>query len=183
MVSRASIISFVSVRSWRAAHRRVLACVLSLFVASGALAQPAHEGNAHEAEAAEHHSSRFAVAGFIGATREHGRNEPTLGVEGGFNISETWSVGAVIERADRKRDSTLVLLGVGWHPFGPALRFQFGVGSKDPAGKRETVIRTGIAYEIELRERWFVKPYLALDFIEHAEDEEVLGVYIGKGFQ
>jgi hypothetical protein len=44
-------------------------------------------------------------------------------------------------------------------------------------------VRTAIAYEIELRERWFLKPYFALDFIENEEDEEVFGLYIGKGFQ
>jgi hypothetical protein len=132
---------------------------------------------AHEA-----HEARFAVAAFVGATRAHGSNESTLGLEGGYRISATWSVGGVVERADRERDSTLVLIGVGWHPLGSAWRFQVGLGRKDPAGEQEAVFRTGIAYEKELHQGWFVKPYLAKDFIQHADDEEVFGAYFGRSF-
>jgi hypothetical protein len=136
----------------------------------------------HEADAPEAHEARFAVAAFVGATRAHGGNETTLGLEGGLRINDTWSVGAVVERADRERNSTLVLVGLGWHPLGPAWRFQVGVGRKDPQGERENVFRTGVAYEKELHRGWFVKPYLAKDFIRHEDDEEVFGAYIGTKF-
>jgi len=56
------------------------------------------------------------------------------------------------------------------------------MGTKDPSGVKETVLRTAVGYEFKLDSSWFIKPYLALDFIENEENEEVIGVYIGKGF-
>jgi hypothetical protein len=132
--------------------------------------------------AEEQHHNKYAVAGFIGATRANGSNELTLGVEGGYNFSEKWSIGAVIERAEREQHSTLFLIGVGWHPLGPELRLQLALGRKDPSGHTETVIRTGIGYELELENSWFIKPYAAVDFISNEDHEPVFGLYVGRGF-
>jgi len=145
--------------------------------ADGALAQ-----ETGHVTGAEHEHHRYAVAGFIGGTRVDSDNELTLGIEGGLHLNSKWSIGAVLERADRERDSTLVLLGVGWHPIGPALRLQLGLGRKDPRGTTETVLRTGVAYEMEIENGWFVKPYLAIDFIHNEDNEGVFGLYIGRGF-
>jgi hypothetical protein len=146
-----------------------------MFFAQTAFAQSSGE----EPEEQEH---RYGVAAFLGGTRaEHG-TEFTFGLEAGYVLNRSWSVGAVIERAERERHSTLFLVGVGWHPFGPGFRLQLGVGRKDPAGESQNVWRTALAYEFEVAHDWAVKPYLALDFIENEEDEEVFGVYIGRGF-
>lgn len=67
---------------------------------------------------------------------------------------------------------------VGFHPW-EGLRLQLGVGHKDPSGKQENVLRTGITYDWEFAPTWFLKPYFALDFIEN---EEVFGFYFGKLF-
>jgi hypothetical protein len=159
-----------------------IACLslAGLLMSSQGLAQESHDEANQEAHEETHH--RYAVAGFVGSTRVGSDNEFTLGVEAGMHLNSKWSIGAVIERAERERHSTLVMVGVGWHPIGAALRFQLGLGRKDPSGKEETVVRTAVAYEIELRDRWFLKPYLAVDFIEDEENEEVFGVYIGRGF-
>ena len=156
---------------------RTATCLfLALLLRSGpGLAQEAHE--AHEEKA-----HRYAVAGFIGSTHVGGENEVTLGIEAGLNLNSRWSLGAVFERAERERHSTLYLVGLGWHPLGPALRFQLGLGRKDPRGNEETVVRTGVAYEMELADSWFLKPYLALDFIDNEENEEVFGLYVGRSF-
>lgn len=137
-------------------------------------------GNAQEEE--EHGHPKYAIAAFVGGTHVGGTNEFTLGIEGGYTINSTWSIGGVLERSDRERSSTLYLVGVGWHPIGRAFRLQLGVGRKDPSGHTENVVRTGVAYELELEHNWFIKPYLAIDFISHEENEEVFGIYIGKGF-
>ena len=150
--------------------------LVSLLLYRPAIAQEEHEGT-HESG-----GHRYAIAGFVGSTHVGSEHEFTLGIEAGMNLSSQWSIGAVIERAERERDSTLLLVGVGWHPLGPALRFQLGLGRKDPSGKEETVVRTGVAYELELKEHWFLKPYLAIDFIDDEENEEVFGVYIGRTF-
>ena len=137
-------------------------------------------GNAQEEE--EHAHTKYAIAGFVGGTHVGGKNEFTLGIEGGYIINSKWSLGAVLERAERKNSSTLILLGVGWHPIGAALRLQLGVGRKDPSGHTENVVRTAIAYEIVMEHNWFIKPYLAVDFISQEENEQLFGVYVGKGF-
>ena len=136
-------------------------------------------GNAQEEE---HTHAKYAIAAFVGGTHVGDTNEFTLGIEGGLNINSTWSIGAVLERSERSKSSTLILLGIGWHPMGPGLRLQLGAGRKDPSGQTENVVRTGIAYELEMEHNWFIKPYLAIDFISHEENEEVFGMYIGKGF-
>lgn len=136
--------------------------------------------NAAETES-EHGHPKNAIALFMGATHAHGENEPTLGLEFGTNLNETWSIGGVIERSDRGKETTLLLAGVGWHPR-QKMRLQLAVGRKDPSDSRENVLRTAMTYEYELAHHWFIKPYLAYDFIEHEEDEPVFGLYIGKLF-
>ena len=148
-----------------------------LFIALPSAAQ--QETHGHEADGGHH---QYAVAGFIGSTRAHGENEFTLGVEFGYHLNSRWSIGAVFERAERERHTSLLLAGVGWHPFGPALRFQLAAGIKDPSGTTEAVLRTGVGYEMELDNGWFIKPYLAADFISNEDTEGVFGLYIGRGF-
>jgi hypothetical protein len=136
----------------------------------------------HAEEEKQHPHKKYAIAAFLGSTRVDSSNEFTVGVEAGYSINSNWSIGAVLERAERSQHSTLFLLGLGWHPIGPALRLQLGAGRKDPSGHAETVVRTGVAYELELEHDWFIKPYIALDFISHEDNEQVFGIYIGKGF-
>ena len=136
--------------------------------------------NAAETES-EHGQPKNAIALFVGATHAHGENEPTAGLEFGRNLNETWSVGAVIEQTDRGKETSLMLVGFGWHPH-QKMRLQLAVGRKDPSGSHESVFRTAITYEYELGHHWFAKPYLAYDFIEHEEDEPVFGLYIGRLF-
>lgn len=124
---------------------------------------------------------RWGVGLFLGATHVKGHNESTLGLELGYVINKDWSVGVVAERSERERDTTLLLAGVGWHPW-HGLRFQLGAGRKDPAGKQENVIRTAVTYDWEFAPTWVLKPYFAFDFIENEETEEVFGFYFGKLF-
>ena len=69
-------------------------------------------GNAEEEK--QHPHKKYAIAAFLGGTRADSSNEFTVGVEAGYNINSNWSVGAVLERADREQHSTLFLLGFGW---------------------------------------------------------------------
>ena len=43
-------------------------------------------------------------------------------------------------------------------------------------------MRTGLAYEMEIDKGWFLKPSLALDFIDGEDNEGVFGLYIGRAF-
>ena len=159
---------------------RVCRSTLAMSLLAMALPVAAQESaSGHEAEGGHH---KYGLAGFVGSTRVHGENEFTLGIEAGFNLSSTWSLGVVFERAERERDTSLLLAGIGWHPFGHALRFQLAAGIKDPSGTTEAVVRTGVGYEMEVDNGWFIKPYIAVDFINNEDTEGVFGLYIGRGF-
>ena len=47
---------------------------------------------------------------------------------------------------------------------------------------QEDVARAGLGYEFMLRDGWFVKSYVAVNFIENEDSEEVYGVYVGRAF-
>jgi len=148
---------------------------LGLLLQSLPVSAAEHETEAHEA------APRYVLGVFLGYTRAHGENEPTIGVEGGFNINEKWSAGAVVEQTNKGRDTTMLLLGVGYHPT-RSLRLQLGLGKKDPGETSENVLRLGLAYEFELANEWFIKPYAAYDYIDNEENEPVVGFYFGKAF-
>ena len=138
----------------------------------------ANEKEQHEEEG---HHEPWGLALFVGTTRGHGENHPTLGLDLSYHLNENWSVGGVIERADREKESTLLIAGVGWHPH-QRLELQLGAGRKDPAEKRENMARVALTYRFPLKNSWFLAPYIARDFIEHEEDEDVFGLYLGKSF-
>ncbi len=132
------------------------------------------------AESEDH--GKYVLGGFIGGTNGHGSTDFTYAIEGGVNLNHQWSVGAVLEQAGGESDSTLFLVGMGWHPRGPGWRVQLGAGRKDPVEKHQWLARLGFAYEVLLEDHWFVKPYLAFDFIEESDNETVFGVYLGRTF-
>ena len=155
-----------------------LAVGLGFLLLSGPLSAAEHEQAKMEAGEP---APRYALGVFLGYTRAEDENEPTIGVEGGTNLNQKWSAGVVIEQTNRGKDTTLLLAGVGYHPT-ESVRLQLGVGVKDPSETSENVVRLGLAYELELAHEWFIKPYAAYDFIEHEEDEPVVGFYFGKLF-
>ncbi len=139
-------------------------------------------GSGQASEGGEgHHKHTLAL--FTGVTHVHDENEATIGLELAFNIKPNWSIGILLERAEREEDTSLILVGAEWHPTDlHNLGLQLAVGRKDPSGEKENVIRAGIGYEIPLGESWFIKPFYARDFIEDHDDEDVFGAYIGFGF-
>lgn len=87
----------------------------------------------------------------------------------------------MLERADREKDSTLALAFAQLWPH-RGLFLGAGIGQKDPAGVRENVLRATFGYEFEIGGAWTIAPQANLDIIENAENEEVYGVSIGRGF-
>ncbi|UCH48111.1 MAG: hypothetical protein JSU95_19125 [Betaproteobacteria bacterium] len=157
---------------------RALIVALSLLVSVNALAE---ETAGEEHHAAEESHGKHALALFVGVTREHGDNLATLGIEYSYRFDEKWSVGGVIERADRDQDSTLVIAFLHFWPW-KELFVGAGVGRKDPADERQNTLRATVGYEFELGGGWAIAPSVNLDVIEHEEDEEVYGISIGKRF-
>ena len=121
------------------------------------------------------------MAAFIGVTREHSENRKTLGIEYSYRINKSRSVGGVIERAERDKDSTLAILFVHLWPY-KGLFLGVGAGRKDPGDERENTFRGTIGYEFELGGGWSLAPQANLDLIENEENEEVYGIAIGKRF-
>ena len=98
-----------------------------------------------------------------------------------YHINHRWGTFALLERSDRQDDTTLGLLGLGFHPWKDLILIA-GAGRKDPVDEREYVVRLGLAWEISLGHDWYLEPLVAVDTIEHEEEELVLGVYLGRRF-
>lgn len=149
-----------------------------MFFSAGLFASDAgHE----EVESPHEEHGKHNLGMFVGVTREDEHNLATLGVEYSYRINKSWSVGGVIERADRDKDSTLGIVFVHLWPT-EFLYLGVGVGRKDPGGKRENTARATIGYEFELGRGWSISPQANADFIEHEENEEVFGIVIAKRF-
>jgi hypothetical protein len=157
---------------------KTLAIMLCVLFSAGAIADEAGSEATHGS--GESHGKN-ALAVFAGVTREHDENLQTLGIEYSYRINESWSVGGVIERADREQDSTLVIAFAHFWPY-KDLFLGAGIGRKDPGGKRQNTFRATIGYEFEIGRGWSIAPEANLDVIENEENEEVYGIVIGKRF-
>jgi len=132
-------------------------------------------------QSSEESEGKNALALFAGVTREHSENLETLGIEYSYRLHENWSVGGVIERADRDTNSTLVIAFVHLWPY-KELYVGAGIGRKDPGDERQNTFRATIGYEFEFAGSWGISPQANVDFIEHEENEEVYGIVLGKRF-
>jgi hypothetical protein len=113
-----------------------LALITSLAFPFGLLANE----NEHEEIHAEEAHHKHALGLFVGITEEHGESLETFGIEYSYRINHHWTVGGLIERADRKKDSTLGIAFVHYWPW-KGLFLGGGVGRKDPGDERENTAR------------------------------------------
>jgi hypothetical protein len=150
-------------------------CVL--FSAAAIAGETENEVN----QSSEESEGKNALAVFAGVTHEGSENLSTLGIEYSYRLHENWSVGGMIERADREKNSTLVIAFVHLWPY-KGLFMGAGIGRKDPGDKRENAVRATIGYEFELGRGWSIAPSANLDVIENEENEEVYGISFGKRF-
>ena len=155
--------------------------VVALWLSLGSIGAIADESDREGTHGGEEEHAKHALAAFLGVTREHGENLETLGIEYSYRINKSWSVGGVIERAEREKDSTLAILFGHLWPY-KGLFLGAGVGRKDPGDERENVLRGTIGYEFELGRNWSIAPQANLDVIENEENEEVYGIAFGKRF-
>jgi len=137
--------------------------------------------NEHEDTHAEEVHHKHALGLFVGVTQEHDESLNTLGIEYSYRINRQWSVGGLIERADRETDSTLAIAFVHFWPW-KGLFLGGGVGRKDPGDERENTARASLGYEWEFGGGWLINAQANLDFIENHDREEVYGIVFGKQF-
>ena len=154
-----------------------LAMIMGLVWSFGLLANE----NEHEEIHAEEAHHKHALGLFVGVTHEDGENHETLGIEYAYRFNRHWTVGGVIERADREEDSTLGIVFVHFWPW-KGLFLGGGVGRKDPADERENTIRATVGYEWEFGNGWLINTQANLDFIKDHDREEAYGIVFGKQF-
>lgn len=158
------------VAAWSFALIISLACPFKLM---------ANENEHEEPHAEAHHKHSLGL--FVGVTQEHDESLGTLGIEYAYRINRLWSVGGLIERADREKDSTLGIVFVHFWPW-KGLFLGGGVGRKDPVDEREYTARATLGYEWEFGKGWLINAQANLDFIENHDREEVYGIVFGKQF-
>lgn len=142
----------------------------------------AGETEEHEGEKLYHEEHGHNTLGiFLGLTYEHDEKRETIGIEYSYRINRYWSVGALVERAERDKSSTLTNIFLHIWPT-EFLYIGGGLGRKDPGDERQTTYRATIGYEIELGQSWSFSPQINVDFIEDEENEEVLGFVFGRRF-
>jgi hypothetical protein len=156
---------------WSLAMILSLACPLSLFA----------DENEHEEGHAEEAHHKHSLGLFVGVTREHDESLSTLGIEYAYRINRLWSVGGLIERADREKNSTLAIAFAHFWPW-KGLFLGGGLGRKDPGDERENTARATLGYEWEFGKGWVINAQANLDFIKDHDREEVYGIVFGKSF-
>ena len=131
--------------------------------------------------ASEEEHSTHTLALFAGVTLEDGESLDTLGFEYSYRVNQSWSVGGVIERADREENSTLAIAFAHYWPY-KGLFLGGGIGRKNPGDDSENTLRATIGYEFEFKGGWVLAPQANVDFIEGHDNEEVYGIAFGKQF-
>ena len=161
--------------------RYLMSIVVVLCLSLGSTGAIANESGSEGVHGGEEDHGKHALAVFLGVTHAPGANHETLGIEYSYRINKSWSVGGVLERAERDKHSTLAILFVHLWPY-KGLFIGGGVGRKDPGNERQNTLRGTIGYEIELSGGWAIAPQANLDVIEGEENEEVYGIAFGKRF-
>jgi hypothetical protein len=141
----------------------------------------ASEDGSNQDHAGEEGHSPHTLAVFAGVTLEHGEYLDTLGLEYSYRVNQNWSVGGVIERADREKNSTLAVAFAHYWPY-KGLFLGAGIGRKDPGDDRENTLRATIGYEFVFKGGWVLAPQANIDFIDGHDNEEVYGIAFGKLF-
>jgi len=140
-----------------------------------------HENEAEEVHAGEEEHAKHTLGIVAGVTREGDENHETFGFEYSYHINHTWSVGGIIERAEREKESALALAFVHWWPH-KGWYLGAGLGRKDPADTREKTFRSTIGYEFVFEGGWVTTLEANLDAIEHHDSEQVYVIGFGRKF-
>ena len=136
---------------------------------------------------ADHESGHYHVNMielFLGNTYEdsdHGsENGFTFGLTYERRLSELIGVGGFFEYSEGDFEMWSVGVPLFIHPYA-GWRFTLAPGLEHRDGDDEFLFRTGVAYEFELSENWFMLPEVYVDFVD-GEETIALGVSFGFGF-
>ena len=138
---------------------------------------------AEEATQSEHSSEfegRQSVAFFMGNTHDGSEDGFTVRMDYEYRLSETNGIGGLVEYASGELDSWVFAAPLFIHPY-KGLRLLVALGFEYGHSEAEFLIRTGIAYEFEMGERWTITPEFNVDFVD-SDEKYVYGVAFGYGF-
>ena len=144
-------------------------------------AGPCFAEDAHGGAHAEEHGFHSNVLGvFVGLTSEERReNAFTFGLEYERRVSESFGVGALVERAAGDLDFWVYAIPFAYHTGPWKLYVAPGIEDSDAHGS-EMLFRVGAEYAWEAGD-YEIAPQLDLDFVD-GETEVVVGVVFARGF-
>ena len=138
----------------------------------------------HTTERESGHYHRNMVELFLGDTYEDARHESEKGITVGFiyerRLSSLLGVGGFYEYAAGDFDKWSIGVPLFIHPYG-GWRLDLAPGLEHREGDDEFLLRTGVAYEFGLSERWALVPEFNVDFVD-GEEAFVFGLSFGFGF-
>ncbi len=132
--------------------------------------------NEHE-NAEESYRHRLEL--FLGNKHDEGEEAFSFGITYEYRVSEIIGFGGFWEYAAGDFDKWLAGLPLFVHPY-RGLRFVLAPGLEHEDSENEFLLRTGVAYELELG-RWSITPEFNIDFVD-GEEAQVYGVSFGYGF-
>ncbi len=147
------------------------------------LATSQTQANEVEHKQSHHHQLAIFAGGGIEKNHKHSESGTALGLKYEIRFHQAWSTGVNLEKlyGSETDRSTVIAITVGFHPtenwrlfFGPGYEFH---GEKDKA-----LLRTGIAYEWELKNSWSLSPELIADFLDGGAKTFVAGFSLAYHF-
>ena len=151
-----------------------------------AISRPALAADVGQEEHKEAHHSyhRNMIGFFLGDTYEDGAHGAEHGFSAGVayerRLSELFGVGGFYEYAAGDFDKWSIGVPLFIHPH-EGWRFALAPGLEHREGDDEFLFRAGVAYELELSERWVMVPEFNVDFVD-GEEAFVFGLSFGVGF-
>ena len=155
---------------------------LVMLLQSGSVFAAGEEVHASGDHAIPHHWVAASIGYAIERKREKDQEAGVVGLEYGYRFAERWGIGAVIESvsSDTARDDA-VAIPISFHPYA-GWRLFLGPGVEFAEKGNEWMIRAGVGYEFELRDRWTLAPEFAYDIIESGKRTYILGLALGRSF-
>ncbi len=139
--------------------------------------------NADQTEHFPHHHLALFIGG--GIEKEHGHSESgyALGLEYEMRFQAKWGIGVDVEKlfGNETDRSEVVALPLSFHP-NEHWRLFLGPGYEFHDKKDKFLVRTGIAYEWELKNGWSISPEFIADFLDGGAKTYVAGIAIGHEF-
>lgn len=146
-------------------------------------AEELHEKNEHEFH--RHHTALV----ISNTQNDENDNGLSVGIDYAYRLKHWLGLGGILEYAGGDFEHLLLLAGASIHPYKNWVLLAAGGAEihkehddhEEDTPKREWVIRTGVAYQFPISDKWTIAPTFNVDFSEH-ETLFVYGIAIGFGF-